>query len=177
MKRRNLIRWVSIVVLSVAIGYIAWKTAFALPSSWGCVALSVLGDVSAILFGVFGIWLGMFYQPSVCDARNGKSGEELSNICRQIVSNAKRFDVVFRGMKTSAVVLVFSMTARTLKSPLLEFLTNDTAKYWIKFAVVYGIYWAVLFQAYAIVTAIVPMIDAKNKMNKARKDAEFTLNV
>lgn len=171
------IRWVAVAVLCLATGYVAWKTAPALPSSWGCAALSALGDVSAVLFGVFGIWLGMFYRPDICGARNGRSGEDLANTCRQIVSNAKRFDVVFRGMKTSAAVLVFSMAARSFKAPLLEFLTDEAARRCVKLVVVYGIYWAVLLQSYAVITAIVPMLDAKRRMNQAREDAEYTLSL
>lgn len=152
------------------------KTVCNLPMAWGCAALSVLGDVSAILFGVFGIWLGMFYRPDICDAQKGKSGAGLTNTCKQILSNAKRFGIVFRGMKTSAAVLVFSMIARTLREPIIELVTNSQARFLIKYLVFYGIYWAVLFQAYAIVMAIVPMMDAKRKMDQARDNAESTLS-
>ena len=174
-RRTNAIRWASVVVLAFAIGFAAWITTPRLTSVWGCSALSSLGDVSAILFGVFGIWLGMFYRPDICDARKGKSGAELTNTCRQIISNAERFDIVFRGMRTSAVVLVFSMTARSLKAPVLQFVTSDMARYAIKYAVVYCIYWSVLLQAYAVIMAIVPMKDAKRKMQRAKRDAEDTL--
>lgn len=146
-----------------------------LTAGWGGCALSSLGDVSAILFGVFGIWLGMFYRPDICDTLKGKSGAELTNTCRQIISNADRFAIVFRGMRTSAVVLVFSMTARSLKTPILQFVTSDTARYAIKYAVVYCIYWSILLQAYAVLMAIVPMLDAKKKMQRAKRDAEDTL--
>lgn len=174
-RRTDAIRWASVVVLAFAIGFAAWITTPRLTSVWGCSALSSLGDVSAILFGVFGIWLGMFYRPDICDARKGKSGAELTNTCRQIISNAERFDIVFRGMRTSAVVLVFSMTARSLKAPVLQFVTSDMARYAIKYAVVYCIYWSVLLQAYAVIMAIVPMKDAKRKMQRAKRDAEDTL--
>ena len=174
-RRTDAIRWASVVVLAFAIGFAAWITTPRLTSVWGCTALSSLGDVSAILFGVFGIWLGMFYRPDICDARKGKSGAELTNTCRQIISNAERFDIVFRGMRTSAVVLVFSMTARSLKAPVLQFVTSDMARYAIKYAVVYCIYWSVLLQAYAVIMAIVPMKDAKRKMQRAKRDAEDTL--
>ena len=174
-RRTDAIRWASVVVLAFAIGFAAWITTPRLTSVWGCTALSSLGDVSAILFGVFGIWLGMFYRPDICDPRKGKSGAELTNTCRQIISNAERLDIVFRGMRTSAVVLVFSMTARSLKAPVLQFVTSDMARYAIKYAVVYCIYWSVLLQAYAVIMAIVPMKDAKRKMQRAKRDAEDTL--
>ena len=44
---------------------------------WGCMVLDVLGDVSAILFGVFGVWLGMFYSPTIIDSLKEKSGDNL----------------------------------------------------------------------------------------------------
>lgn len=168
-------RWVSVVILAIAIGFATWMTAHSLTTTWSDATLSALVDVSAILFGVFGIWLGMFYRPDICDARKGKSGDELKDTCRQIISNAERFDKVFRGMRTSAVVLVFSMTVRSLKDPVLQFMTSETARYAIKYAVVYCIYWSILLQAYAVLMSIVPMMDAKRKMQKARRDAEDTL--
>lgn len=174
-KRTEIIRWLSVVLLAISIGYFASGTINRLSAEWGCAALSTLGDVSAILFGVFGIWLGMFYKPEICDALKGKADAELRNTCKQIISNAERFDKVFRGMRTSAVVLVFSMTVRSLKDPVLQFVTSDTAKYALKYAVVYCIYWSILLQAYAVIMAVVPMMDAKRKMQKARRDAEDTL--
>lgn len=173
--RTEIVRWLFVVLLAITIGFFASGTNNRLSAEWGCAALSTLGDVSAILFGVFGIWLGMFYNPEICDALKGKEGVELRNICKQIISNAERFDKVFRGMKTSAVVLVFSMTMRSLKDPVFLFVTSDTARYAIKYAVVYCIYWSILLQAYAVLMAIVPMMDAKRKMQKARRDAEDTL--
>lgn len=174
-KRTEIVRWLSVILLAIAIGCFASGTINRLSSEWGCAALSTLGDVSAILFGVFGIWLGMFYKPEICDALKGKADDELRNTCKQIISNAERFDIVFRGMRTSAVVLVFSMTVRSLKDPVLQFVLSDTIRYIIKFAVVYGIYWSILLQAYAVIMAIVPMMDAKRKMQRARRDAEDTL--
>ena len=174
-KRTEIIRWTSVVVLAIAIGFATWMTASHLTTTWGDATLSALVDVSAILFGVFGIWLGMFYRPDICDARKGKADDELKDTCRQIISNADRFDKVYRGMRTSAVVLVFSMTVRSLKDPVLQFVTSDTARYALKYAVVYCTYWSILLQSYAIIMAIVPMMDAKKKMQRAKRDAEDTL--
>ena len=165
------------VVLAIVIGCITWVTYSRLSCEWGEMVLSSLVDVSAILFGVFGIWLGMFYRPDICDEPKGKANDELKNTCRKIISNAERFDIVFRGVKTSAVVLVFSMGARTIKTPVLQFVTCDTVRHVFKWFVVYGIYWSVLFQAYAVIMAIAPMRDAKQKMQKAKRDAEDTLAI
>ena len=174
-KRTEVIRWISVVVLGIAIGFATWMTSPHLTTTWGDATLSALVDVSAILFGVFGIWLGMFYRPDICDARKGKADAELRDTCKQIISNAERFDIIFRGMRTSAIVLVFSMTVRSLKDPVLQFVTSDVARYALKYAVVYCTYWSILLQSYAVIMAIVPMKDAKRKMQKARRDAEDTL--
>lgn len=174
-KGTEIIRWASVVVLAIAIGFATWMTAPHLATAWGDATLSALVDVSAILFGVFGIWLGMFYRPDVCDARKGKKDDELKSACRQIISNAKRFDIVFRGMRTSAMVLVFAMTVRSMKDPVLQFVTSDAVWYVIKYVVVYCTYWSILLQSYAVIMAIVPIMDAKRKMQKARRDAEDTL--
>ena len=107
--------------------------------------------------------------------RNEKKDDELKSACRQIISNAKRFDIVFRGMRTSAMVLVFAMTVRSMKDPVLQFVTSDAVWYVIKYVVVYCTYWSILLQSYAVIMAIVPIMDAKRKMQKARRDAEDTL--
>ena len=174
-KGKEIQRWVSVLILGVALCFVTWLTAPHLTTAWGDVALSALVDVSAILFGVFGIWLGMFYRPDICDARKGKAGSELINTCKHIVSNAKRFDIVFRGMRISAVVLVFSMTVRTLKDPVLQSVPSDDVRHSIKWVVVYLAYWSILLQAYAVIMAIVPMADARRTMHRAKIDAEDTL--
>jgi len=179
MKRKT-IETVQIVAIAVAMVFVliaTWATVPYLTGTWGCAALAILGDVSAILFGVFGIWLGMFYRPDICDEIKGKSEKILERTARHVIENAKRFDVVFRGMKTSALVLVFSMVVRTLKDPIMNFGINVSVLSGVKFVFTFFVYWAILFQSYAVIMAISPMLDAKRKMNKARDDAEFALNM
>ena len=167
-----------VAAIALALIPVTYVSVHLVPGSWGCAAVGILGDVSAILFGVFGIWLGMFYRPDVCDTLKGKSGDELERSARLVIENSRRFDIVFRGMRTSAAVLVFSMLTRTLKSPVMACIPDaEWAHLFMKAAFFYFVLWAMLLQCYAIIMSIVPMSDARKRMSRAKDDAEFTLSV
>ena len=178
-KRLEFVRWGIVLVLGVIVGIMTGWTVETVDVAWGCSVLSMLGDVSAILFGVFGIWLGMFYRPDVCDAIKGKADEELLQTARQIIANARRFEIVFRGMKISALVLVFSMVSRTIREPASGILSTCglIPCVSVKFVFFYFVYSAMLLQGYAIVMSIVPMLDARRKVVRAKEDAELALSL
>lgn len=146
---------------------------------WGCTVLDILCDVSAILFGVFGIWLGMFYNPGIVDMLNGKSGAELDRIARNIVADGERFSVVFRGMKASAAVLVFAMLVRTFQVPFVRIAASFpiTVRICLRHFFFALVALAALIQCYGVLMAIAPMYDAKRKMDSARKTAELTASL
>ena len=145
---------------------------------WGCMVLNVLGDVSAILFGIFGIWLGMFYSPAIQDSLNGKEGEALAVAAENVVASSKRFKIVFRGMVISAVVLVFAMLVRTLQAPLVQMACtcHPMIKICLRHAFFTLVSCALFAQCYSVIMAIVPMYDAKKKMGEAQKFAELVIN-
>ena len=181
MNRKALL-WMRIVLTCAAI---ACCVAFSclcrswLSIDWGCTVLDILCDVSAILFGVFGIWLGMFYNPGIADMLNGKSGTELDRIARNIVADGERFAVVFRGMKTSAAVLVFAMLVRTFQTPFVHMAASFPlmARACLRHAFFALVALAALAQCYSVLMAIAPMYDAKHKMDRARKAAELTASL
>lgn len=152
--------------------------AFCLPGQWGLQILSLQVNISAILFGVFGIWLGMFYDPGVVCAMNGKKDAELKIVANDIIQNAKRFEIVFRGMKTTAVILVFSMIAHSLPcSLLISLLDYCWVKTIAKVLFFSCVVFSVLAQCYSILMSVSPMLDAKKRMDRAKKDAEITLEL
>ena len=147
--------------------------------AWSCAVLDVLGDVSAILFGVFGIWLGMFYSPNVSNELCGKSGKELERMAKAIVADGERFAIVFRGMNTSAAVLVFAMLVRTFQVPVLNLSSSlpPLIRFWLRHAFFALVGFAVIAQCYSVLMSIAPMHGAKKKMDKAREDAETALSL
>lgn len=149
------------------------------PCSKAYAALSVLGDVSAVLFGVFGVWLGLVYKPTLMTELKGLSGSALENGARNICQNAKRFETIFRGMRASAIVLVFSMLVRTLHSPFE--MAIGAMEWHVRFAAKVLFFFLVLFslcaQSFSILMSIAPMREAKKNFAKARRDAEFTLGL
>lgn len=179
VSKKDCIRWAVIILVAGLLGIAAWCMSSSMSCKWGCEALAVLGDVSAVLFGVFGIWLGMFYRPDVCDALKGKSGAELDRTASLIVSNSKRFEIIFRGMKVSALVLVFSMFMRISYHPLHETLATfqPLCCFYLKFAFFYLVEWSVFLQGYALLMSIVPMSEAHQKMKEAQADAELALSL
>lgn len=177
---RKTLQWIRIVVACLAIAcctLLACVCSSCLSIAWGCAVLDILGDVSAILFGVFGIWLGMFYNPDIADALNGKSGKELDRIAHKIVADGERFSVVFRGMKTSAIVLVFAMLVRTFQAPAAQVVSSwpSMLRAVVRHAFFVLVRLAVLAQCYSVLMSLAPMYDAKRKMEKAKRDAEATI--
>lgn len=146
--------------------------------SWGLCVLMLMVNISAILFGVFGIWLGMFYKPDIVDVMNGKGGEELTTIAKNVIANARRFEIVFRGMKISAIILVYSMLINVVEPFIHEF---ESSPVWIKLTLKWLFFSSVVFsvisQSYSVLMSVVPMLEAKRRMDKAKKDAEATLSL
>lgn len=146
---------------------------------WGCMVLDVLGDVSAILFGVFGIWLGMFYSPTVLDTLKGKKDEDLVRTAKNIVASSKRFRIVFRGMVISAVILVFAMLIRSFHVPIAQMIVkcHPVARSFLRHMFFIMVASSAIAQCYSIIMSIVPMYDAKKKMDEAQEQAELTVSL
>lgn len=62
-----------------------------LPVVWTENMLDVLGNLSAMLFGVFGVWLGICYRPNFFEDLQGKKDKDLIRACDNIIYSAKLF--------------------------------------------------------------------------------------
>jgi len=160
-------------VLSVLLGILA---AQCLSLEWGTSVLFALGDVSAILFGVFGLWLGICYKPGMEDDLVGKKDKELTD-AKAILLNARRFHIVFRGVVISSIIFVLSMTARAFipMVKIIPFLKEHP----IYFKAVFFacVIFCVISQCYSVLMSIAPMLEAKKNMNRAKCDAEDILSL
>lgn len=178
---KNIVKTRIILLCIVAILCTCLAVAFSPKVSveWGCIVLDILCDVSAVLFGVFGIWLGMFYNPTVQTSLNGKEGPELKETAEHIVASAQRFRIVFRGMVISALVLVFAMLVRTLHDPLSHMASSwhPILKDVLRCAFFFLVNISVIAQCYSIIMSVVPMYDAKKKMAEAQKKAELVISL
>ena len=177
-KERNVvtrIRWLFAISATVS-ALLGVACAMFAKVSWGFCTLTLMVNISAILFGVFGIWLGMFYKPDVADSMNGKRGDDLTNTAKNVLANAKRFEIVFRGMRTSAAVLVYSMLVNIIE-PFLQALGGSpfSIKFTLKWFFFSSVIFSVIAQCYSVLMSIVPMAEAKRRMDKAKRDAEDTL--
>ena len=169
------IRWLFAISVTVS-ALLGVVCAMFAKVSWGFCTLTLMVNISAILFGVFGIWLGMFCKPDVADSMKGRGGDELKNAAKDVIANAKRFEIVFRGMRTSAVILAYSMLVNIV-DPFLH--TLDGSSVWLKFTLKWFFFSSVIFcvfaQIYSVLMSIAPMHEARKKMEKAKRDAEATL--
>lgn len=178
-KSKRVLRYGLIGLSAVTCGIAAYYLALRFPCEKGRAALSVLGDVSAVLFGVFGVWLGLVYKPTMSTELRGLSGVALEKGARNICQNAKRFETIFRGMRASAIVLVFSMMVRTLHDPL-EMLASSMGirtRFVIKTVFFFFVLFSLCIQSFSVLMSISPMREAKRSFKKAKRDAEFTLGL
>lgn len=147
----------------------------ALSSEWAYEVLGSLVDISAILFGVYGVWLGLFYRPDSACSLRGKQGKDLENLCAEIIVAERRFGNILRGLVVSASVLITSMFARALHIPSRHVIYNycPEALPYCKCAFFSVVGLCVVAQLYAIIIAIAPMYEANRRMKDAKDDAEF----
>ncbi len=147
----------------------------ALSSGWACEVLGILVDISAILFGVYGVWLGLFYRPDSACSLRGKKEKDLENLCKEIIVAERRFGNILRGLVVSASVLVVSMLARALHVPSRHIICSycPVALPYLKCAFFFVVGLCVVAQLYAILIAIAPMYEANRRMKEAKDDAEF----
>lgn len=158
---------------------VAAVMSYCIPVDIGESILYSLGDVSAILFGVFGIWLGFCYKPGLAKEMYGKKDEELMSVARSVKRNHDIFMVVFKGVSISSFILVLSMFSRTLVPMLkkMEFLLGTPYCYWCKFLFFTVIVACLIMQAFSVFMSIVPMADAKKEITRACDEAERVLSV
>lgn len=151
----------------------------ALSSEWACEVLGILVDISAILFGVYGVWLGLFYRPDAACSLRGKQGKDLEKLCAEIIVAERRFGNILRGLVVSASVLVTSMFARALHVPARYIISNycPVTLPYLKCVFFFVVGLCVAAQLYAIIIAIAPMYEANRMMKEAKDDAEFVCSL
>lgn len=168
---------ISLVLFAVLIAMpFAIFMASLFPVDTGAAILYSLGDVSAILFGVFGVWLGLCYKPGIVLGMYGLKDDPLRNSARSVKRSYEVFRVVFHGVVISSTILVLSMISRTF-IPLAKTCSYmQTHPYWFKFAFFSLVITCMFMQAYSIVISMVPMRAARKEMKKAHDEAEDILH-
>ena len=147
------------------------------PVDVGASILYSLGDVSAILFGVFGVWLGLCYKPGIATGMYGLKDDSLKNSARSVKRSYEVFRVVFHGVVISSTILVFSMFSRTFVPLAKTCPYFQRHPYWLKFAFFTVVLTCMLMQAYSILISIAPMRAAKKEMKTAHDEAEGILKL
>ena len=170
-------RWVVLSVLSgasVALGCFCVK--WGVSSRHGMILATTLGDASAVLFGVFGIWLGICYSEEMHDQLVGKEGDDLLRSARGLVSASARCDVLLTGLGISSVIFFMSLLARIVGPVVAERVTEPrTLVVFLKGALFSSVLIGFVFQTYSILTPIAIMADAMIRLRETRREAEDIL--
>ncbi len=173
MKTRHLVLF-SLSVASVVLGFVCAKCG--VPARHGMVLATTLGDASAVLFGVFGIWLGICYRDEMHDQLVGLEGEELVRRARGLIATSARCEVLFTGLCISSFVFAASLAFRVIAPVIAECVQfPPDVIFWIKGALFSSVLIGFVFQTYSILTPIAIMADAMIRLYETRHKAEDIL--
>ena len=166
---------VSALCFVFAAGGGVFGAAFGLPMSYGLAMASMLCEVSAALFAVYGIWLGLSYRDDLGRVLDGKEGDDLRRSAKSVVATVERCKVLFRGLAVSTVVflasLVIQVSVPVLQAAIHTFRFAALLKGFFFFVVLAG----VAAQAFSILATVAVMVDAYQRACAAGDDAERTL--
>jgi len=159
---------------SVALGFLG--AAKGVPAHHGMDVAMALGEASAVLFGVFGIWLGICYREEMHTEMVGKADAELKRCARGLIASAARCEVLFVGLAISSAIFVSALLLR-VAYPIVErnVAVCTTTCFWLKGTFFSVVLFGVFAQIYGIMTPLVIMAEAVFRVRKTRRDAEDIL--
>lgn len=144
-----------------------------IPAGHGMHVADMLGDASAVLFGVFGIWLGICYKEEMHGLLFGKEGDELVRTANGLVKSVARCEVLFTGMAISSAIFISSLLLNAIGPVLLECdFPDPQVRLCVKCIFFSFILVEVVFQIYGIMSPIVIMYEAMARLRATRRRAE-----
>ena len=162
-----------LVTLSVAV--VAYLFGRHIPYEQQLSIISGLSDTSAILFGVFGTWLAILYNPDIANRLTGKKGREALDIAEVIQTDAQRFRIIFNGIVASSCMILIILFA-SIAAPVVKALPWCVGQAMIIRGISFAcLSVAVLFQFYVILAALAPMVEARRVVAAAKKDSDFVI--
>ena len=174
MNKKTTIVFLSSLLLCAGGGFAG--SFFHLPLAYGMSLAVTLCETSSLLFGVFGIWLGVSYKSDIESLTDGKSGDELRRTAEEVVTMAERCKVLFRGLAVSTVVFFVSLLLRVV-CPLLSCIPLPVvARISLKGVFFTIVLWGVSGQLYSLFSTVAVMLDAYKRADKAGRDAQRILS-
>ncbi len=170
-------RWcmVCTFILIVVAGVCAAR--FSMPASYGREIIAILGQASSVLFGVFGVWLGICYHDDVDACLQGLHGEELRRKARDVKMVSERCRVLFTGLAIAAFIFVFALTFAALDVPLTRLTAVCNSLRMVLKAVFFTlVLGCVVAQVYSVLAPLAIMAEAMLKIKAAKHQAEDMLH-
>lgn len=133
-----------------------------------------LGEASTVLFGVFGVWLGLCYRDDIDTMTAGKRGDELRQTAEEVAGRTGRCEVLFKGLGITSLVFVASILVRSFE-PAIILLCK---RFWIiEVMFCAAIFGSVILLVFGILAPVIIMLHAMEKVRQAADSANETLRL
>ena len=133
-----------------------------------------LGEASTVLFGVFGVWLGICYRDDIETMTAGKKGDELRQAAEEVSDRAERCAILFRGLWITFSIFVASILVRSFDSVIVIVCQKN----WIaEIVFCVTVFSSVVLLVFGILSPVVIMLHAMVKIHRAADSANETLRL
>ena len=133
-----------------------------------------IGEAATVLFGIFGVWLGICYRDDIETLTAGKKGDELKQAALEVVDRGARCEVLFKGLRVSAIVFAGTVFIRTFEPAIVNCCNRSLVCRGVFFALVLE---GVVFLGYGILSPVLIMSRAMEKIRRAVDSAWETLRI
>lgn len=159
---------VLILLVSVFFGVFVGRK---IPSAKQVDILSALSSVSAILLGVFGVWIGTIKAPSMSSLEGGA----LRKAAKEVIAEEAKFRVVYRGVLVSAACALMVL-AMHLAIPIVNSIEKTMGVTLILRMAAFAFIAALVFlQIWVVLSAISPMQSLKHELTDLQSSAKSVL--
>ena len=169
------LRFAVAAIVAAAAGAYAAHSGVA--ASHGHAVVSIMGQASSVLFGIFGVWLGICYHDDIDTCLEGLRGEELRRRATEVKLVSERCRVLFTGLAVAASIFVFALVFAVVDAPL----SRLTAGCLLARKILKALFFAlvaigVAAQIYSVLAPMAIMAEAMLKVDDAKRQADDLLN-
>ena len=133
-----------------------------------------LGEASTVLFGVFGVWLGLCYRDDIDTMTAGKKGDELRQMAEEVAGRTGRCEVLFKGFGITSFIFVASILVRSFE-PAIVLLCK---RFWIvEVMFCSAIFGSAILLISGMLAPVIIMLHAMEKVRQAADSANETLRL
>jgi len=135
---------------------------------------AALGEASTVLFGIFGVWLGICYRENIETMTAGKQGDDLRQTAEEVADRAERCKVLFTGLLITSIVFVMSVIVRSFEPTIVSLCQTHLT---MKNVFCVCVFSSVVFLVFGILSPVAIMLHAMDKVRRAAESAEETLRL